>query len=654
MRFRPPGLLQLKAPAQVVLMIGTAGHVDHGKTQLVRMLTGCETDRLKEEQARGMSIELGFAPCYLGDGLAAGIVDVPGHEQFIKNMVAGAAGMDLAVLVVAADDGVMPQTIEHLQIMGFLGVRRGLVVISKIDLVPAERVAEVAQQITALCKGTFLDGATICPLSTVTLAGFEEFYIKLAAVAKEERIHRHEGVFRMPVERVFTVEGYGTVATGIPLAGSIQLGQEVEIQPANLTARVRGLQSFLRPANQGGAGQCLALNLAGITHDQITRGNVLVQPGFLSGYQFLQLHLTTCRNLNPPLKEGEQTKFHTGTVEAAGVLQLYGATQVDRNSRGFAAVRLTEPVTAAPGDHFVLRRNTPMTTVAGGVVLKVFTEKPPGARRLQIPLLADLWAARDSFEKQLEVFFLHAGQAGGTASGAARALLSDESIVQKSLEALCTQGRLWHCPGTISYLHVQYKDQAFERIMSAVAEYALEHPTPAQLQLKLKLPDKILQALIEQLKDTQRLVQHGNRLMARKQDAQPPHPQQALLAEVAALYEQARFSAPRPDELPGLTGRPASVVQPLFDYLCQTGTLIRLNKHVAVHHVWLEEAERLAVSTVQANGQMETGEFKRLLGTSRKYALAVLEHFDAAQITLRVGDVRRLHPVYVRKVGPGK
>ncbi|MBE7558358.1 selenocysteine-specific translation elongation factor [bacterium] len=377
---RPPGMLSQAENPDVLLMIGTAGHVDHGKTRLVRFLTGCETDRLKEEQERGLSIELGFAPCSLGPGIACGIVDVPGHEQFIRNMVAGAAGMDLCILVVAADDGVMPQTVEHLQIMQFLGVQAGLVAITKIDLVEPERIEEVRREIEALVSGTFLEGAAVCPVSSETFAGFERFYTTLVDVALHAKVRRQRGVFRMPVERVFISPGHGTVVTGIPLAGRVREGEEVEIQPGGARARVRGIQRFLRAAAEGGAGQCLALNLAGLSREAVERGAVVAAPGYVGPVSILLARLSTCDNLSPPLRSGEEVRVHTGTVEVQARLSLYDVAALPRGAEGFASLHLAHPVAASPTDRLVVRRNSPSRTVAGGVIVRALAEKPRASR----------------------------------------------------------------------------------------------------------------------------------------------------------------------------------------------------------------------------------------------------------------------------------
>jgi selenocysteine-specific elongation factor len=400
--------------ADVLLMIGTAGHVDHGKTRLVRLLTGCETDRLKIEKERGLSIELGFAPCRIGDGLAAGIVDVPGHEQFIKNMVAGAAGMDMAILLVAADDGVMPQTIEHLQIMEFLGVQYGLVALSKIDLVSSERVEEVRREIEDLCKETFLEGAPICPFSSETGEGFDRFYDTLVATATRAKIKRREGVFRMPVERVFSVPGHGTVVTGIPLAGKVIEGDLVEVQPSGKRARVRGIQRFLRDASEGRAGQCLALNLAGLPGEAVERGHVVGRPGYVRPCTFLQIFLTTCDDLSSPLEDGEEIRLHVGTLEVQGRLSIYGKSRLERGQPSFGAIRPAEPIAASPTDRFVILRNSPTITVAVGVILSALDHRPKGTRADLEEELKARWESFSSPDSRVEYHFRAGGAMGST------------------------------------------------------------------------------------------------------------------------------------------------------------------------------------------------------------------------------------------------
>ncbi|HNT36346.1 MAG TPA: selenocysteine-specific translation elongation factor, partial [bacterium] len=504
MERRPPGLLSHDEEAEVLLMIGTAGHVDHGKTRLVGLLTGCETDRLKVEKERGLSIELGFAPCSLGGGLAAGIVDVPGHEQFIKNMVAGAAGMDMTVLVVAADDGVMPQTIEHLQIMEFLGVRLGMVVITKVDLVTPERVQEVREEIELLVDGTFLEGAPVCPFSAETLEGFDLFYNTIVELATRAKIERLQGVFRMPVERVFSLAGHGTVLSGIPLAGTISVGDEVQIQPSGAMARVRSMERFGHEAERGGAGQCLALNLAGLPRDGAQRGNVVTRPGYVHPTSFLQIRLTTCHDLRAPLRHGEEIRFHTGTLEAHGRLGLYGCESVGKRETVLASLQLNDAAGVAPTDRFVIRRHSPAITVAGGVVVSAMAEKPKMSRVKQFEHLSEKWACFGSLVSKAEFHFVESGSEGSTVAETALALLVEKSDAQQLVAQLAAKGSLTACNDGDRYLHTKGMDEGREQVLRYLSQFLEKQsssygPTFRELTDGLGIPEPSLMVILDSL-----------------------------------------------------------------------------------------------------------------------------------------------------------
>ena len=652
---RPPGFLRHSEDPDVLLMIGTAGHVDHGKTRLVRFLTGCETDKLKVEKERGLSIELGFAPCSLGDGIACGIVDVPGHEQFIKNMVAGAAGMDMAILVVAADDGVMPQTVEHLQIMQFLGVSTGMVAITKIDLVSDERVEEVRREIEACVLETFLEDAPVVAVSSETFVGFEDFYRTLVDVALHAKSEKQKGVFRMPVERVFSSPGYGTVATGIPLAGSIAEGDEVEILPSNLPARVRGIQRFTRAAHEGGAGQCLALNLAGLPKDAVSRGCVVAHPGYVCAGHILHVRLSTTDNLNPPLKNNEEVRVHTGTVEVQGKLQLYGESALPRGAHGFGALVLAHAIPAAPTDRYVIRRNSPSLTVAGGSILRVLDEKPRLARAKQAEELAARWAAFGSARERLLYVFAAARAAGATLADATRETLLTSAEARAMAEALVEEGLLiLTADGERGWTQEGRRD-GVDAVACAVSEYCAAHatdfgPTLAQIGDSLSLPEPAVLAAVASLVEEKRLERRESRVGPPRETARFDDRRARLVEEIEAAYRKGRFATPRPDELADLLKARSAEVLPLLDYLCQSGKLVRIGKNVVFHAQWVAEAERLVVESIQKSGTLDSADFKTLIDSSRKYALAILDYFDAQHMTQRYGNLRRLHPSYLRRL----
>jgi selenocysteine-specific elongation factor len=650
---RPPGFLRQQDEAEVLMMIGTAGHVDHGKTRLVRLLTGCETDKLKTEKERGLSIELGFAPCSLGSGIAAGIVDVPGHEQFIKNMVAGAAGMDVAMLVVAADDGVMPQTIEHLQIMQFLGVQCGMVALTKIDLVTPQRVEEVSRQIESLCKGTFLKGASICPISSETFEGFDNFYKTLVATTTSAKIKREHGVFRMPVERVFSPPGFGAVVSGIPLAGSVSVGEELEVQPTGVRARVRGIQRFLREAEGGGAGQCLAVNLAGLTHDTVQRGHVITQPGYVKPASFLQVMLTTCSNLALPLQDGEEMRMHTGTLEVQCHINIYTDKNLKSNQQGYGAIRLQESIAVSPTDRFVLRRNSPAVTVAGGVVLEALNKRPRSSRAQMAKGLTLRWASFATPLSRFEHHFIALGASGSTLIEASRLTLIEKGEGLLMLDELVANGKLLACPQE-RFIHALGLKQASEKSLTYLRKYHDKKPsdfgpTLVETTSALRLPDAIIEYIMKTMLDKGEIERSDNRIGMSGRGHGFDARLSKILIKMEELLRQGRYATPRPDELPALLGASPGDITALLDYHCQSGTLVRLGKNVVFHKQWMNEAERLVVETIMKTGQLDSGDFKAMIGSSRKYALAILDHFDTVAITHRLGNIRHLHPAYLRK-----
>ena len=351
------------------IIIGTAGHVDHGKTALVKALTGVDTDRLAEEKRRGLTIELGFARLDFPDGSCAGVVDVPGHEKFIKNMLAGAGGIDLAMLVVAADEGVMPQTVEHLDILSLLGVRSGLVVLTKCDLVGDDWRALVRADVAARTEGTFLAGCPVVEVSSVTGQGIADLRRSLYALARQTEEKNIRAPFRLPIDRVFSVDGFGTVVTGTVIEGAVRLGDEVELAPSGVCARVRGLQVHGQRVDAAYAGQRAALNLADLKREGIRRGDAAVKRGSVRPTLLLDVRLRCLRDAARGIENGSRVHLcHGASVQLARVV-LLDADRLAPGESGLAQLRLTEPIAAKKGDRFVLRFYSPLETIGGGVVL---------------------------------------------------------------------------------------------------------------------------------------------------------------------------------------------------------------------------------------------------------------------------------------------
>jgi len=568
-------------------------------------------------------------------------------------MVAGASGMDLALLVVAADDGIMPQTVEHLQIMQFMGVQKGMIALSKIDLVSPERIEEVKGQIAQLAQGTFLEGAPICPVSSETLEGFDVFYSTLVATALEAKIERREGVFRMPVERVFSPPGFGTVATGIPFAGRIALGDEVEIHPGGKRARVRGIQRFLRDAGEGHSGQCLALNLAGLSLDAVARGSVVARSGYVNPSAFLAVSLHASRDLPMPLRSGQDVRLHTGTLETQARLNLLDRGTLERGGTALGALHLSEPLPVCPGDRFVIRLNSPSITVAGGLVLRSLPRRPKGSRASLADELLMRRASFASVRAWMEYHFRAAAFAGSTLRDAAMELLVEEDSARALIDELHSEGILAACLPD-RWLHREGWEQAQTRLLESLDRFHRQRPsdygpllTEAAEAARLPLP--VADSVAEALKADGRLERREGRLRLAGRSHAAETESGQLLARMEKIYLDGKFATPRPDELPALlNARPAEAAQAL-DFLCRQGTLVRLGKNVVFHRKWMGEAETIVVREIESKGQLDSGDFKDLIGSSRKYALALLDHFDTLHVTLRSENLRWLHPAYRKK-----
>ena len=362
--------------AQKNITLGTAGHIDHGKTALIKLLTGCDTDHLKAEKERGMSIDLGFAPCTVS-GLEVGIVDVPGHENFIKTMVAGATGIDGVIFVIAADDGVMPQTRENFDILTLLGVKYGIVALTKVDIVETARVAKVTEEIRDFLAGTFLQDAPILPISSITGEGFDPFYEALQTLVGNIEPKKTDGVFRLPVERTFSVKGYGTVVTGIPVAGSVKISDEVVLFPHGTKGRIKAIQVYKRNSNTAMVGQCAALNVPQWDYKDIERGCTVTLGDYFSPQQWYLCKLRILPDVKSPLKNGANVKFHTGTSEIVATVFLLEGNSVAAARESLIQIRLNRPhqVVAAPRDRFILRSLSPVQTIGGGMIIEAMTKK---------------------------------------------------------------------------------------------------------------------------------------------------------------------------------------------------------------------------------------------------------------------------------------
>ena len=651
MHAQPPGLLPEASNPDVVMMICTAGHVDHGKTLLVKMLTGCSTDRLKEEQDRGMTIELGFAPCFLGGDLSVGIVDVPGHEKFVKTMVAGVSGIGLAVLVIAADDGIMPQTVEHVQIMELLGVRQGLVALTKIDLVTEEQLRQRIDEIRTFLKGTFLAEATICPLSSKTFDGYGDFYDTLVRRIRGILRQPRPGIFRMPIERVFTLSGQGTIISGIPVDGSITNGSMVEVVPGGYSGRIRGIQRFMRDASQGGYGQCLALNMPDLNKNVPARGQVLSLPGCMHPAACLQVNLVMAPGIKRSLRNAEEVKFHTGTFEENGKIYLLESQELNAGETGLATVVLNNPVAAAPHDRFILRRPSPSETLAGGAILLLSPESERPKKAQILPILQthrSFFAGIDphsetGVDKRVEWFLAWEKKAGASLNDISKGTLLGEEAVQRAL------GRLVPAGTTIQlsegfYIHSQaykaHRKQIEDRIREASGREL--SVSIADLKKDSNWPPPLWQRIESELEKESQIRRRGDRIILSAALEKMPPQDKSLMEHILKLYQETGFQSPRPDELPEKLHAPADRINRLLGLLCNEQQLFRLTPQVVLNREHLKKAQTITIDLIRKNGMLDSADFKTHIESSRKYALAILDYFDTRRITVRNGNERKL------------
>ncbi len=627
------------------ITLGTAGHIDHGKTALVKLLTGCETDRLKEEKERGMSIELGFAPC-LVSGTQIGIVDVPGHENFIKTMVAGATSIDGVILVIAADDGIMPQTREHLDILTLLGVRHGIVALTKVDIVPAERVQTVTETIRQFLLGTFLEGAPILPLSNITGEGFEGFYEALKTLVGSISPRTADRVFRLPVERAFSAKGYGTIVAGIPACGSVGLGDEIVLLPQDQKGRVRAIQVFNHDSSRALVGQCAALNIPQWDHKDIKRGNVLTVAGYFRPEQWYLCELTLLTQEKNQLKNGSEVKFHTGTSEVVASAYLFQETPLQPGQRCLLQVRLSTPIVAGPGDHFIVRAPSPARTIGGGIIVEAI----PGRLRRHRPEVLKEIRQRAEAVKQASTFVEYcvktAEPLAADAAEVARRTKIPPVQVARVLTELAGQGRLI-VAGKL-HMHVETAREAEKILRERVGEVHRRQPESPGIRREQLLTDSgwrkdVFDNLVERLLAGAALADRKGYLALPEHREQFDDAERQLLQRVEALFRGHLFDPPSPQAVADQTRAVPPQVARALRILSEQQRLIRVDQDLYFHADAVADARARLVRYIQENGQLESVQFKYVLDTTRKYAIPLLDYFDKIGVTRRAGYTRYLN-----------
>ena len=630
----------------VRITLGTAGHIDHGKTSVVQSLTGTWCARLPEEKARGMTIDLGFAAWNAGNGLRIGIVDVPGHERFIHNMVAGASGIDVVMLVVAADDGVMPQTLEHVQIVRMLGVRKGVIVLNKCDIADEARQAQVEAEIRECVQGTFLEDADCVRFSARTNAGLEALESALRKVVAETTERDDRGPFLLHVERAFQLKGLGTIISGIPRSGTLKVGDEVEMLPEGTKHRVRGVQIYGKAAEQGRAGECAAIRLSDLSREAAARGKVIALPGYFSAHRFLNvrfLHLPT--NIKP-LEPRTAVMLHVGTSETPGHLILPSLEKLDPGSETYAQIQLDRPVVAAPGDFYLVRRRSPATTLGGGTVIDCSDAKLRRGRGDWVEARAATEAAAGDDAEKMRLALEKAGDEPCHLDNWAKLASVAPDAARAAAAALAAAGKVVELPGSRYATPAAFAAcrAAFVSRMESLHAANPLHRGFEKKTICQGFPGSrlLLDRVFETMIADGDLVREADRFFLKVREPVLDKRQTALANNISGLYESARYETPRPDSLPERLHIGQAEVDALIENLCHRGILVRLSEIVVLHAKWVAESERRLREHLAAHGRIDAGGFKDLIKTSRKFAIPLLEHWDAVGLTRRAGDFRVL------------
>ena len=631
------------------IVIGTADHIDHGKSSIVRRLTGVDPDRLSEEKARGLTIDLGFAPLALSDGRRVGLIDVPGHERFIKNMVAGATGIDLVVLVVAADDSVMPQTREHLDIMTLLNVQRGLIVINKIDLAEPEMVELVEEEVRETVEGTFLEGAPCFHVSAVTGAGFEEFQAGLEAAIQEVPQRTGEGIFRMPIQRVFSSKGHGTVVTGIPVSGSVKVGDRLEVLPLDDSGRVRGLQAYRLQVDVASCGHSTAINLGDIDFHEVHRGMVAAEPGYFRSATMIEAKVRVLSSLDRPLLHQTPVRFHTGTAEVVGTIYLLEEKSAEPGSETYAQFRLQEPIVVAPGDRYVFRQESPMITLGGGEVLNRSAWRLKTGKSYVLDALRRKESALGSKENfVLSLAQDHVFEVTRAKDLAPRASLPVDEVKQ-ILSTLGEEGELVEAPSSKGdWACREGVELAEKRILNAMEECYDKDPyrvylNKLEVQQTTRLSDDFFQCVLALLEQKGQLAQlRGGRLSLPSREVKLSAAEKEAYDLISSAYANEPFSPPSLEELAERSNKDAKLLEKVAGLLLDEENLVKITPDVVLHKQALEEGIKRVRALFEEMGPFPASKAKDSLETSRKFAIPFLEYLDRIKVTRRVGELREI------------
>ena len=628
------------------IILGTAGHIDHGKTALVKALTGIDTDRLKEEKERGITIELGFAHLKLPSGLTIGIVDVPGHERFVKNMVAGATGIDLVALIVAADEGIMPQTREHLEICSLLNIKHGLVIVTKIDLVDKEWLHLVKDDVSTSLTGTFLQDAPIVEVSSETGEGIQELAGTLDELIREIPARDPGNLFRLPIDRVFTMRGFGTVVTGTAVSGHIGVGNEVTIYPKGIRSKVRGIQVHHQDVPLVKAGLRTAMNLQGMEKKAIARGDVVAERDSLKPTYMVDTVLEYLDSAPKRLQNRTKVRFHWGTSEITATVILLDRDHLSPGNQCFAQFRLGRPAVVLSKDRFVIRSYSPIRTIGGGYILNPL---PGKKRRFSKDVLQELNILNTGPDRAIVEQYIKGSRLKGLSKIELSFLANlSKRDLDETIDSLVSNNLIFKVDMENEiFIHAEFCNKAKGEIVAILADYHRRFPLKEGLikeELRSKMAsnmrEKLFNYVINDLVKNTVIVREKDIIKAKDHQVKLPQDQEELRTQIDQIYLKEGLEPPYLKDLgQDITEKEG---RDLLEIMVRDGTLIKVKEDLYFHKKAIEELRRRLISFIKEKGEITTPELKKLTGVSRKYTIPLIEYFDKIQLTVRVGDKRIL------------
>jgi selenocysteine-specific elongation factor len=630
------------------IILGTAGHVDHGKTSLIKALTGIDLDRLKEEKERGITIELGFTSLKLPSGERLGIIDVPGHEKFIKNMVAGVGGIDLVLLIIAADEGIMPQTREHLDICTLLNINEGLIALTKVDLVDKEWLQMVQEEIREFTRGTFLEHSPIVPVSSVTMEGIPQLISRLDELVKKTEGRKASRIPRLPIDRVFTMKGFGTVATGTLVSGEVNVGDTIVILPNGIKTKVRGIQVHNEKVEKATAGLRTAINLQTVEKTSIMRGDVITLPDLLQSTRRVDCYLRYLAHADKPLKNGSRVRFHTGTMECESMITLLGKDELNPGEDAFAQLRLERPVVVLPSDRFVIRSYSPLLTIGGGEILDPF----PLKHKKSSPEVLDSLKImqKTNTEKIIEIYLLESGLKGKSIQELGARLGIHPKDLSSTLERMIKNGTIiLFDQETFKLISHSYYGELKRIVLKELKDYHGSNPLKKGIlkeELKSKLPRmvevKLFNHLINLLNQEGKIQIEKDKVWLSGYSPLLEERQKEMRGKIMKVYQESGLQPPTVKDLVSQLSGKEEELRSILQLLSGEGLLMKVREDLFFHHQAINRLRDHLVDFLKSKGEINAPQFKELTQVSRKYAIPLLEYFDSIKLTVRVGDKRIL------------